>query len=298
MRILIIGKGMLGEALCASDWIKTYKVVATTTSGTPKLDISQQQNVIDFFNSNQMESRFDIIINCAAISNVDECEQKPELAHQINALGVKYLAEQAKATGAALIHISTDYVFDGQTHVPYTESMMANPRSIYGLTKLEGEYYALNYCPLSIVVRPTWIFGGRRSDFVNQTRSRLKHNENINIINNQFARPTYAKDLAQAIGAIVNQLIKAAIVERKSFNEIYHITNQGLTTRYQIAKEIWNLIGKTGSVEPMLSSQIDSWVAIRPEITDLDCSKYQNEFDFDMPEWQDSLKEYMQLCES
>ncbi|MFT5207492.1 MAG: dTDP-4-dehydrorhamnose reductase [Candidatus Omnitrophota bacterium] len=297
MRILIIGKGMLGEAIYESDWIKTHTVDATTISSAPAFDISKRQNVIDFFKANQTEGRYNIIINCAAISNVDECERNPDLAHQINALGVKYIAEQAKATGAALIHISTDYVFEGQTQASCSESAATNPRSIYGLTKLEGEYYALNHCPLSVVVRPTWIFGGRRSDFVNQTISKLKHNEHINIINNQFARPTYAKDLAQAIGLIVNQLISVAINEEKSLNQIYHITNKGLTTRYDMAKEIWNCLGKTGSVEPMSASQIKSWVAIRPKTTDLDCSKYENEFNFDMPDWQDSLREYVQ-CES
>ena len=187
-----------------------------------ELDICDKQAVWAYI----AEKRIELIVNCAAYTAVDKAEDNPELAYKLNCEAAKELASAAQFNGAAMIQVSTDYVFDGTAHIPYTEDCDPCPDSVYGTTKLEGEYDVMNYCEKAVVIRTAWLYSTFGNNFV-KTMIRLgKERDSLGVVFDQIGTPTYANDLAQAIYTIINKGIVRGI---------YHFSNEGVCSWYDLS---------------------------------------------------------------
>ena len=242
-----------------------------------ELDICDEQSVHGFVKDN----RIDVIVNCAAYTAVDKAEDNQELCDKLNHVAPGYLAAAAEACGAALIQVSTDYVFDGTAHIPYTEECDPCPNSVYGTTKLEGEYEVLNHCEKSVVIRTAWLYSTFGNNFV-KTMIRLgKERDSLGVIFDQVGTPTYANDLAQAIFAIINKGIVRGV---------YHFSNEGVCSWYDFTVAIHRLAGITScKVKPLHTSEYPTR-ANRPAYSVLDKTKIKTTFGIEIPHWEESLK--------
>jgi dTDP-4-dehydrorhamnose reductase len=225
------------------------------------------------------------VILCAAYTAVDKAEDEPELCYRINRDAVRNLAEVA-GRESRIIHISTDYVFDGTGKFPWKESDRTHPQSVYGRSKLEGEQALLENAPQSIIIRTAWLYSSFGNNFV-KTMIRLgKERETINVVNDQFGTPTYAADLAKAILDIV-----AFSEKNNQFPAgIYHYSNEGICTWYDFCIKIFMLAGiETCKVNPVPTSGYPT-KAKRPVYSVLDKTKIKEVFGIAIPQWEDSLK--------
>jgi dTDP-4-dehydrorhamnose reductase len=291
MRILVTGKnGQLGRSIH-----KVTSAISAETNtdqlpnefvfvGRDELDLSKEERIVNYFNNND---KFDIIINCAAYTAVDKAEEEQDLANQVNHLAVKQLAEIANKQQTKLIHISTDYVFDGESDKPYLESDTPNPINVYGKTKLAGEKALQGTMPTdAIIIRTSWVYSEYGNNFV-KTMLRLgKERGGLNVVSDQIGSPTYARDLASTI---------LKIIQNKSFTgvsqatQIYHYSNEGEISWYEFAKEIFKLAGIPCSVSPITTEQY-STPAKRPKNTLMSKNKIINEFNMLRSPWKDSLE--------
>ena len=291
MRILVTGKnGQLGKSI--------NKIVNTGNGknnyqqgnefifvGREEIDLSSKSDINHYFDSN---NKFDIIINCAAYTQVDKAEQETELANQINHLAVKQLAGIAKEQKAKLIHISTDYVFDGESDKPYTETDKTNPINVYGKTKLAGERTLQEIMPTNaIIIRTSWVYSEYGNNFV-KTMLRLgKERDELNVVSDQIGSPTYATDLANAILDIV-QNIEFKEVGQKT--QVYHYSNAGKVSWHDFAKEIFKIAKVDCKVNPITTQQYPT-PAKRPKNTLMNKAKIAKTFNFQMVKWKNSLSD-------
>ena len=276
-KILITGAhGQLGSALSSLLQSTPYNVVCTDYDS---LDITNSEAVESFIG----EGKFDYIVNCAAYTQVDRAEEDADNADLLNHIAVANIANAALNCGGRVIHISTDYVFDGNHFVPYVESDEPAPRSVYGSTKLAGERDLFDIAPDSIVVRTAWLYSATGNNFV-KTMLRLgKEKDSIRVVYDQIGSPTYAPDLASAI---------LTIIESETWVPgVYHFTNEGVISWYDFAKAIFRISGVHCEVSPILSSEYKT-LAVRPHYSVLDKSKIKLVFGVNIPYWEDSL----QLC--
>ena len=242
-----------------------------TDAGT--LDITDFNAVQQFVLSNKI----DTIINCAAYTAVDKAESDTELARQVNTVGPENLAK----TGCKLVHISTDYVFDGTAHTPYKPTDATNPVSIYGKTKLAGEQAVLKHNNQAVIIRTAWLYSENGNNFV-KTMLRLgKEKESLNVVYDQIGTPTYAADLADAIVKVLPKI-------SPDTSGVYHYTNEGVCSWYDFATAIMKLGERNCKVKPILSSEYPT-AATRPFYSVLDKSKIKNTFNIDIPHWYDGL---------
>lgn len=250
------------------------------------LDITNAEAIEAFILKNTITA----IINCAAYTAVDKAESERENADKINHQAVKYLATIAKENNIKLIHISTDYVFDGTNYKPYKETDSTNPGSVYGKTKLLGEQALLHVNPQnSLIIRTSWVYSSFGANFV-KTMLRLgKEKESLGVIYDQVGTPTYAKDLAKVILEII-QHPKFNIQNSSSHTEIYNFSNEGVASWYDFAKEIMKMAKLTCKINPIETSQYPT-PATRPHYSLLNKSKIKNEFALEIPYWKDSLDE-------
>ena len=286
MRVLVTGKnGQLGKSI--------YKVVNRDSNhnaqdnefifvGRKELDLSSQNNIDNYFDNNS----FDIIINCAAYTAVDKAEEEQELANQINHLAVKQLAKIAKAQQAKLIHISTDYVFDGESDKPYTETDTPNPINVYGKTKLAGEKTLQAVMPMNaIIIRTSWLYSEYGNNFVSTMLRLGEERGEISVVNDQIGSPTYATDLAK---------ILLHIIKTKEFKEmgqvaqIYHYSNKGKCSWHEFAKEIFKIVEVSCKVNPIATQQYPT-PANRPMNTIMSTDKIIQKFNINIIPWQESL---------
>lgn len=228
-------------------------------------------------------------INCAAYTAVDKAETEKESAFAINATAVGKLAAICKEFNTQLIHISTDYVFDGTGKQPYKETDAINPVSVYGQSKLQGEQLALQNNPSTIIIRTSWVFSSFGNNFVKTMLRLMKERESINVVNDQLGCPTYAADLGGAIMSIVEK--KSKII---SNDRIFNYCNEGAINWYQFALAIKELSGSTCIVNPIPSSQYPV-PAKRPQYSVLDTTLIKNTFGITIPEWKESLKKCLGL---
>ena len=290
MRILVTGKnGQLGKSINkivnVSNGKNNYRQYNEFIFvGREELDLSSQSNINQYFNNND---KFDVIINCAAYTAVDNAEEEQELANQVNHLAVKRLGEIAKAQKAKLIHISTDYVFDGESDKPYLELDTTNPINVYGKTKLAGEQ-ALKEIILNnvIIIRASWVYSEFGNNFVKTILKLGKERDELDLVSDQMGSPTYATDLA----AIILEIIK-----NKEFKEvdqaiqIYHYSNEGQISWYEFAKEIFKIAKIDCKISPIMSEQY-STPAKRPKNTSMDKDKITEKFGVKIPSWNESLQ--------
>ena len=288
MRILIAGKnGQLGKSI--------HKLVANTEQtndfvfvGREELDLSGADNIISYFNQNN----FDIIVNCAAHTAVDKAEEEAVLANQINHLAVEQLAQIAKTQQAKLIHVSTDYVFDGESDKPYAETDETNPINVYGKTKLAGEKALQEIMPTNaIIIRTSWVYSEYGNNFV-KTMLRLgKERDELNVVSDQIGSPTYATDLANAI---LDTMQNKAFKEVGQETQVYHYSNMGEISWYEFAKEIFELSGIQCSVSPITTEQYPT-PAKRPKNTLMNKDKIVETFGVNIPDWKESLNTCMSI---
>ncbi|MBZ9786738.1 dTDP-4-dehydrorhamnose reductase [Psychroflexus sp. CAK57W] len=279
MRILITGsKGQLGSELkVLSNYYPEHLFFHTDKE---ELDITSKEAIVKFVNKNKIK----VIINCAAYTAVDRAESEKELADRINHLAVKNLAELAKEKTVKLIHISTDYVFDGKGYKPYPVGHPTSPVNTYGITKLAGEKAMQLVQPSnSIIIRTSWVYSSYGNNFV-KTMMRLGEDRNkLNVICDQIGVPTYARDLADFI------LQKAVYVENNKVG-LYHFTNEGVCSWYDFAKEIMGQAELKCKVCPIPATAYPS-PAIRPYYSLMDKVDINKEFNYTIPYWKESLKE-------
>lgn len=233
------------------------------------------------------DEKIDMVINCAAYTAVDKAESDPELAHKLNAEAPGYLAKAISARGGEMIHVSTDYVFSGTNHTPYTEDLPTDPQSVYGSTKLEGEKKVQEACERSVIVRTAWLYSCYGNNFV-KTMIRLgRERKELNVIFDQIGTPTYARDLAQAILAI-------ATADERHYG-IFHFTDEGATSWYDFTKVIHQMAGiTTCQVHPIRTDQYPT-PAQRPAYSLLDKTKIKTTYNIQIPYWQDALRDCIDL---
>ena len=286
MKILVIGKnGQLGKcikkAISYSNNSNKFFFVAKDI-----IDLSQNKSIESYFKKNL----FDIIINCAAYTQVDKAEEEEDLANKINNLAVSQLAHIAKEQQAKLINISTDYVFDGKSNRPYTENDKANPINVYGKTKLLGEKAIREIMPTNaMIIRTSWVYSQHGNNFVKNMMVLGKQREELNVVSDQIGSPTYAIDLAFVI---------LKIIDSKYFHEenqptmTFHYSNTGVISWYEFAKEIFKQKNIDCRVNPILSKQYPT-LAKRPKNTLMSNSKILATFKIESIFWKDSLKKFL-----
>jgi dTDP-4-dehydrorhamnose reductase len=266
--------GQLGRELNELSKAYPYKFVFTNKQD---LDITDENQLFDFF-SNQ---KFDIIINCSAYTAVDKAESEIENAHRVNVDGVKNLVKISNQYNSTLVHISTDFVYDGKSSTPYVETDQTNPLSVYGKTKLEGEYELIKNCHDFIIIRTSWLYSAYGNNFVKTILRLSKERESLNIIFDQAGTPTYACDLAKAILDILPKIAKT--------NSIFHFSNEGVASWYDFAQEIVHLSKGKCKVYPITTSEYPT-PAARPAYSVMNKNKIKQTFNIEIPYWRRSLK--------
>lgn len=248
------------------------------------LSISDEQAVQEFFKKQQPH----YLVNAAAYTTVDKAETEKDLAYQVNANAPGLLAAVCKDYGCVFIHISTDYVFDGTSTIPYKETAPVNPMSVYGASKLEGEKQVQEFNDQSIIIRTAWVYSSYGKNFVKTILRLLTEKDSIGVVNDQVGSPTYAADLADAILSIIKKL-QHGEVSLADHAGIYHYTNTGVISWYDFAIAIKELSGKSCQVNPIPTSGYPT-PAKRPAYSVLDTGKMQQVFGVVPPEWKASLR--------
>lgn len=274
--VLVCGaKGQLGSEIKALQ--KGYFYTQKSD-----LDITDKKAVLDFVKHNKIQ----VIVNCAGYTQVDKAEDEPAICNKINHLGVKNLAEICSDLGVYLIHISTDYVFDGMKTQPYKEEDMPNPKTVYGMTKLAGERAIQQRCDNYLILRTSWLYSQYGGNFVKTIQRLSQEKEILKVVSDQIGSPTYAKDLAKFI---------VYLIEKKEYQNkqgVYHFSNKGMISWFEFAKEIVHLSKNKCEVLPCSSEEYPT-KAIRPKYSVLDTSKLEKDFHYSLSDWQESLSKLL-----
>jgi len=283
--ILVTGaSGQLGNEIRILS--KNYFGYEFIFTDIDSLDITDETSVKDFVN----KTCPDWIINCAAYNFVDRAETEADKAFQVNALSVRNLVRSIKDSDRRLIHVSTDYVFDGNANTPYNENSVTNPLSVYAKSKRAGEENALIH-HASMIIRTSWLYSSFGNNFVKTIIKHASEKESLKVVFDQVGTPTYAADLANAIMIIASKVIRNQI----AFNAgIYHYSNEGVCSWYDFACEIIQMSAINCKVHPILSKEFPSTV-IRPSYSVLDKSKIKENYSLEIPYWKESLEKCIKL---
>ena len=284
MNILVTGaNGQLGNEMRIVSKNSSNRYFFTDVE---ELDICDKRAVDDFVKKEKIQ----VVVNCAAYTNVDKAEDEPEFAEKLNATAVGYLAQACKDNDATLIHISTDYVFGGNKgNTPRTEEETTNPTGAYGRSKLHGEQAIEKAGCKHIIIRTAWLYSEFGNNFVKTMRKLTAERDSLKVVFDQVGTPTYALDLANVIAIIINKL-KNANGKQPIANGIYHFSNEGVTSWYDFAKEICELSGNKCDIQPCHNNEFPSKVK-RPSYSVLDKTKIKKELNITIPYWKDSLKD-------
>jgi dTDP-4-dehydrorhamnose reductase len=283
MKILVTGaKGQLGR--CIQDLAKDYIKHEFFFTDYLELDISQPNQVNDIFT----HKKFDYCINCAAYTAVDKAENEPDLTFEINAQGPKNLAEACLNFGCTLIHISTDFVFDGRKPGQYTEMDVPNPINIYGKSKLKGEQYIQGILNNYFVIRTSWVYSQYGHNFLKTMLRIAREKEEISVVNDQLGSPTYARDLAEFVMLIINK-------KSKNYG-LYNYTNEGIISWYDFSVEIFKQLNLEIVVKPIKSNNFPVQ-AKRPDNSKLNTTYTRKAFQIEIPFWTHSLRKCLNYKE-
>jgi|SRR5690554_2657556 len=275
--VLITGSnGQLGKSLSALIEANINESINFTLTTRGSLDITNKVQVDAYFQSHT----FQYCINCAAYTAVDKAEEAQEQAYLINATGVKNLAEACEKSGVILIHISTDFVFDGEKTEPYKETDRPNPINVYGVSKLQGEMYIQALLNEYFIIRTSWLYSEYGNNFV-KTMLRLgAEKSELQVVNDQIGSPTYTKDLAEVI-------LKIIISKHKQFG-VYHYSNEGVASWYDFANTIFEFTQIKIDLIPIPTEAYQT-PAIRPRFSVLDTTKIEAVLGISISNWKDSL---------
>ena len=283
MKILVTGKnGQLGKSI--------HKIITSNEKnsefvfvGREALDLSSQDSIINYFNNNS----FDIIINCAAYTAVDKAEKEVELANYINHLAISKIAEISNEHKVKLIHISTDFIFDGVSEKAYLESDDPSPLNIYGKSKLAGE---VAVCAVmqknAIIIRTSWLYSEYSNNFVNTIIRKAQKFDELSVVSDQYSSPTNAGDLAKVIIQIINH---NKFRNHDQLTQIYHYSSYGVCSWFEFAREILELANIDCQVNPIETKDYLT-AARRPKYSLLNTDKIVKDFGLEIPFWKDSLK--------
>lgn len=292
MKVLVTGgSGMLGVALVRR-LAARHDVTAVSKSGRggEACDLSREEDLRGLWKGRT----FELVIHAAAYSDVDGCEQDGRRAFESNALAPRNLARICAERWVPLVHVSTDYVFDGQKDRPYETDDPTFPVNVYGMTKLAGEHHVRAAGGVSAVVRTSWLFGpGNPRNFVNATRERLRKERTVRVLDDQEDSPTCVGDLSEALERIGEHLVDAAAGAKSNF-EIFHFCNSGSTTRYGMTLKIREVLGLKGvEVARLGRSELGDRVAIRPARPVLSTCRYREVFKTSIRRWEEALGDYL-----
>lgn len=277
-KILVIGgNGQLGNCIrkIAPDFELDYEFVFTDSQ---TLDITNEDQVNTFFYDNKP----DFCINASAFTAVDLAETEKDKAFAVNAQGVSYLAEASKEHKTVLIHVSTDYVFDGETNLCYSEDDFTNPLGVYGESKLRGEELALEINPQTVIIRTSWLYSEFNKNFVKTMLHLFSQKDQLGIVSDQFGQPTNANDLAQAI-------IKIIEAPRKTYG-VFHFSNYPETTWFEFAKKIAEFSKSGIKLNPLTTEQYPT-PAKRPKRSTMCLDKIEETYNIEPRHWENSLEE-------
>jgi dTDP-4-dehydrorhamnose reductase len=284
MRVIVVGSlGMLARDLCAALESQGYEAIG---HHLPELDIRQEDHVVSCFGA----SNPDLVINCAAYTNVDQAESDIEPAYAVNRDGAMHIANACRTLHVPLVHISTDYVFDGGAERPYREDDETSPLGIYGLSKLEGETAVRDAVEQHYIVRTAWLYGVHGKNFVKTILTHARTKAELRVVSDQFGCPTWTWDLAETLCAFAARMAE----QRPAPWGTYHCCGRGITTWHEFAE----LIVQEGCKrEPLkttrivpISSEEYPTAAKRPMFSALDCRKIEKALGIELPAWQNSLK--------
>ena len=275
MKALIVGgKGLLGTNI-APLFQQNFDL---TICDIDTWDITDRESG----KSHIEKYRPDVLINLAAITDVDGCEDKRELAEKVNADGAGIVADLCREHNVRFVHISTDYVFDGKKTVPYKENDPTNPMSVYGTTKLLGERAVFENNPSSLIIRAQWLYGKGGENFITKVVKIAQQSGTLRVVNDQRGSPTYTKDLAEPLIDLIE----------KGKSGIYHLANSGSCTWFDFAREIFTLLKMDVSITPISSAELER-KAPRPSYSVFDMWKFQKDTGLKMRPWQEALREYL-----
>ncbi|MBX3395417.1 MAG: dTDP-4-dehydrorhamnose reductase [Phycisphaerae bacterium] len=279
-KVLITGAtGLLGSAVVEAFRMRGCSEIIGR--GRHELDITDEEQVRDFIDG----FRPDLIVNCAAYTRVDDCETGEAYAHRVNGDGAGYVARAARACNAELIHVSTDYVFNGHANAPIREDSppgLPEHLSAYGRSKLRGEQCVREAHPDAVVIRTAWLFGREGTSFPKAILNRAREGLPLRVVNDQVGSPTYAKDLADAIWELAQYRAKGT----------YHFTNRGSCTWHDLAGEVLRHAGIIANIEAVTSEELGR-PARRPKYSVLDMSRFITETGSTPRPWQDALEEFL-----
>jgi dTDP-4-dehydrorhamnose reductase len=286
VKILVTGaNGQLGSEIRKISGL--YPEMEFSFTDVAELDITNSLKVSEFVASFEPE----YLINCSAYTAVDKAETDVFTATLLNAEAVGILAEQTTKIGCRMIHVSTDYVFDGKGPRPYSEIDPVDPQSVYGKTKLDGEIFCLKYNSESIIIRTSWLYSAFGNNFV-KTMVRLgTERPELGVIADQIGSPTNAADLAKAILTIISSVEKG---EKTFESGIYHYSNEGVASWYDFTKAIFDIAGINCFVKPIATEEYPSPVE-RPSYSVMNKTKIKRTFGLQIPYWRDSLSEYFKI---
>ena len=276
-KVLIVGAGgMLATAVESA----LSPVFGVTALSKAQLDITNRDAVFKAINS----IKPNMLINTAAYTNADECEKNREIAMQTNGMAVGYLAQAAQAIGARIIHISTDYIFDGNKGSAYVEDDKPNPLSVYGQSKLVGEQELKRYTDYYTIIRTQWMFGEHGNNFVETIVRLARETAELKVVDDQFGSPTYTRDVAG--------IIKWFVEHDQVKGQVFHFSNEGIVSRFTFAQEILKLAGIKILLVPVATSAFPR-PAKRPHNTALDKAKIKQVTGMSIRPWQEALYEYI-----
>lgn len=281
--ILVTGsKGQLGNEL--QMLVGRYPQFDFIFTDVEELDICNEKAVDAFFGSHQI----DFLLNCAAYTAVDKAETDVEQCYEVNEKAPGLLGRAAARSGGKILHVSTDYVFDGKSYVPYTENMPVCPETVYGKSKLAGEQMLLNTCPDSIIVRTSWLYSSFGNNFV-KTMLRLgREKDALKVVSDQVGTPTYAADLADALLKIV--------ASGDFVRGIYHYSNEGVCSWYDFANSVFKIAGLKCELYPIDSKDYPVKTP-RPHYSVLNKQKIKTTYRIQIPHWEDSLRRCINILD-
>ena len=269
------GNGQLAQ--CIKDIVKNDDELDVDFQDLPYLDITNKQQLELYFSKNEL----DYCINCAAYTAVDLAEEQSDLAYAVNAEGPKNLAEVCKKYQVKLLHISTDFVFDGKKQTPYIETDIPNPLGVYGASKWQGERNIQGAMETYFIIRTSWLYSEYGNNFMKTMLRLSETRDEISVVSDQIGSPTYAGDLAGV-------LIKIVLSSNTNYG-VYHYSNLGAISWYDFAVEIFNQFGKKIEVKPIKTKDYPT-AAKRPEYSILSTKRITQEFGLNELNWRDSLK--------
>ena len=273
MRILVTGsKGQLGNEI--KQLANDYPDYFFDYTDIEELDITNSQQVDVYFDATKPQ----VVVNCAAYTAVDKAEADETVAYLVNAKAIENLARSASRTGAMIVHVSTDYVFDGKAYMPYNESDRTNPQSVYGRSKLAGEEAVWQNASNGLIIRTSWLYSAFGNNFVKTMIRYGKERGELKVVFDQIGSPTYAKDLAKVILDIIPKAIT------HSGTNLYHYSNEGVASWYDFAKFVIDFSGIDCNVKPILTKDYPL-PAPRPFYSVLDKSKIKETFNIEIPYW-------------